>query len=193
MSDSGVDWRFELVSQLDWYWMNQFRPRLAGLTDDEYRWEPVPGCWTVRPAADGRPVPDWEWPAPEPPPVTTIAWRVAHIGGPVLGFRASQHFGDGSLTLDTVEWPATAAAGLDFLDRQYAAWRSGLEALDVAELARPCGPAEGPYAELPLAALVLHVNREVHHHGGEVALLRDLYRASGAGSRWTPPGFTGER
>ena len=28
-----------------------------------------------------------------------------------------------------------------------------------------------------MAALVLHVNREVIHHGAEVALLRDLYRA----------------
>jgi hypothetical protein len=28
-----------------------------------------------------------------------------------------------------------------------------------------------------MAALVLHINREVIHHGAEVALLRDLYRA----------------
>jgi hypothetical protein len=27
-----------------------------------------------------------------------------------------------------------------------------------------------------MAALVLHVNREVLHHGAEIALLRDLYR-----------------
>ena len=27
-----------------------------------------------------------------------------------------------------------------------------------------------------MAALVLHVNREVIHHGAEIALLRDLYR-----------------
>jgi hypothetical protein len=26
-----------------------------------------------------------------------------------------------------------------------------------------------------MAALVLHINREVIHHGAEVALLRDLY------------------
>ena len=41
--------------------------------------------------------------------------------------------------------------------------------------ALPCGPAEGPYADLPLAALVLHINREAIHHGAEIALLRDLY------------------
>jgi hypothetical protein len=27
-----------------------------------------------------------------------------------------------------------------------------------------------------MAALVLHINREVIHHGAEIALLRDLYR-----------------
>jgi hypothetical protein len=43
------------------------------------------------------------------------------------------------------------------------------------ELARPCGPAEGPYAELPMAALVLHINREAIHHGAEISLLRDLH------------------
>jgi hypothetical protein len=44
------------------------------------------------------------------------------------------------------------------------------------DLQRPCGPAEGDRAEAPMATLVLHVNREVLHHGAEIALLRDLYR-----------------
>jgi hypothetical protein len=48
-------------------------------------------------------------------------------------------------------------------------------------MAAPCGPAEGPFADYPMAALVLHINREVIHHGAEVALLRDLYRARGSG------------
>ena len=34
-----------------------------------------------------------------------------------------------------------------------------------------------------MAALALHLNREAMHHGGEIGLLRDLYRATGAGSR----------
>jgi hypothetical protein len=40
----------------------------------------------------------------------------------------------------------------------------------------PTGPTEGPYADAPVAQLVLHINREVLHHGAELALLRDLYR-----------------
>lgn len=36
--------------------------------------------------------------------------------------------------------------------------------------------AEGPFAKEPMAALVVHINREALHHGAEIALLRDLYR-----------------
>jgi hypothetical protein len=36
-----VDWNFQLAQQLDWHWREQPRPRLNGLTDEEYRWEPV--------------------------------------------------------------------------------------------------------------------------------------------------------
>lgn len=43
-----IDWNRELVDQLDWHWQHQLRPRLAGLTDAEYFWEPVPGAWSVR-------------------------------------------------------------------------------------------------------------------------------------------------
>ena len=64
---------------------------------------------------------------------------------------------------------------LALLDHHHDAWVDGVRALDADGLARPCGPAEGPYAEYPMAALVLHINREVLHHGAEVALLLDLY------------------
>ena len=151
--------------------------RLDGLTDDEYLWEPVPGCWSVRPTGDGSHAIDWEWPEPSPPPVTTIAWRLCHIASGVLGIRASNHFGEGTLTLETIRWPATAADGLRFLEDSYAAWSAGVSALDDEGLARPCGPAEGPYRDYPMATLIPHINREVFHHAAEVALLRDLYRA----------------
>ena len=37
----------QLADQLDYHWTNQLRPRLEGLTDEEYFWQPVPDCWTV--------------------------------------------------------------------------------------------------------------------------------------------------
>src|SRR5262249_57705349 len=63
------------------------------------------------------------------------------------------------------------------LDRAYDPGIKGGRGLGNEGLARPCGPAEGPYADYSLAALVLHINREALHHGAEIALLRDLYRA----------------
>jgi len=74
-------------------------------------------------------------------------------------------------------WPPTAADALAALDTAYARWTAGVVALDADRLAAPVGPAEGPWAELPFAALVLHINRETIHHLAEVLLLRDLYRA----------------
>ena len=64
---------------------------------------------------------------------------------------------------------------LAFVDRHHDLWVDGVRSLGADGLGRPCGPAEGPYAEAPMAALVLHVNREVLHHGAEVALMLDLY------------------
>ncbi|SIJ45744.1 Uncharacterised protein [Mycobacteroides abscessus subsp. abscessus] len=57
----------------------------------------------------------------------------------------------------------------------YAAWRDGVLSKDEAALAAPVGPAEGPWAEKPFLTLALHINRELLHHGAEIALLRDLY------------------
>jgi hypothetical protein len=36
------------ISPLIW---RRLRPKLAGLTDHECLWEPVAGCWNVRPRA----------------------------------------------------------------------------------------------------------------------------------------------
>jgi hypothetical protein len=180
-----IDWNELLPEQLDWHWQNQLRPGLDGLTDAEYFWEPVAGCWSVRrrgqssapvAAGPGDYVLEYAYPAPEAPPVTTIAWRLAHIIVGVLGERAASHFGGPPATWRTFHYAGTAEEALSQLDQAYAAWTTGVRGLGPAGLARPCGPAEGPFAEFPMAALVLHINREVIHHGAEIALLRDLYR-----------------
>jgi hypothetical protein len=188
-----IDWTNELAEQLDWHWQEHLRPRLDGMTDDEYLWEPVPG-WNVRPRREARTpmaagagdvVVDFELPEPTPAPFTTIAWRMAHISVGVFGLRAASHFDGPPIAYDTVEWSLTAAGGLALLDATYRSWIEGVRTLGDAGLARPCGPAEGPFADYPLAALVLHINREAIHHGAEIALLRDLY---GARERLVPEG-----
>jgi hypothetical protein len=182
-----VDWHAQVTELLEWHWDNLLRPRLDGLTDAEYLWEPAPGCWSVRPRAEatsehaagaGGVVIDWAFPAPEPPPLTTIAWRLGHLAL-VLGERDSNHFGDGSVSYPTTDWPLTAAGGLALADHWYAAWTGHLRQLTADDLGRACGPAEGPYADAPFGMLVLHIAREVIHHGAEICLLRDLYRATG--------------
>jgi len=170
-----VDWTRLLVAQLEFYWDVHLWPRLQGLTDEEYLWEPVEGCWTVRPGPDGAFVFD-RGRAPDPPPVTTIAWRMAHLIVGILGQRAASHFGAPPIEWDSHAYAGSAAGALNQLDEAYAQWTEGVRGLGEDGLARPCGPAEGPYAELPLAALVLHINREAIHHAAEIALLRDLYR-----------------
>ncbi|MBB5156565.1 DinB family protein [Saccharopolyspora phatthalungensis] len=172
-----MDWRAEVLDQLDFYW-SMWRPGLVGLTNEEYFWEPVADCWSVRPVDDGGAM-DFRFPEPVPPPFTTIAWRLSHIAGHVFAMRASNHFGDGSYRMDNHDYPGNAAAALDYLDEQKYLWRNGIASLDADGWARPVGPAEGPFADRSYLALALHLNRELFHHGAEVSLLRDLYRASG--------------
>lgn len=173
-----------LHEQLDLHWRVAARPRLDGLTDEEYLWEPVAGCWSIRargtstsPVQAGRgPVTiDFAFPEPEPAPVTTIAWRLAHVIVGVFGARAHAHFGGPPADYQEWEYAATADEALAQLDAAYAAWSAGVRGLSAEDLVRPVGPAEGEWADHPMLELVLHINREAIHHLAEVALLRDLW------------------
>ncbi len=177
-------WNPLLREQLAWHWTSGLRDRLDGLTDDEYFWEPAPGCWNVRPrgrgdapvrAGAGAMTIDFAMPQPDPPPFTTIAWRLGHVIVGVLAVRNAAHFGRAATGYESFSYAATAAEALAQLDAEYATWQAGVESLGESGLARPCGPAEGPYAARPMAALVLHINRELIHHLAEVCLLRDLH------------------
>ncbi|CAN5704970.1 DinB family protein [soil metagenome] len=185
-------WNPALLDQIELHWRHQLRPRLAGLTDAEYFWEPTPTAWGVRPrgtssapvsAGVGSHTIDFAFPQPEPPPVTTIGWRLGHVLVGVLGARVAAHFGGPPVDYRTWEYAGTADEALAQLDEQYAAWVAGVRDLGEDGLLRPCGPAEGPFAEEPLAVLVLHINRELIHHGAEICLLRDLYRDTSTTSK----------
>ncbi|EHI11740.1 DinB family protein [Mycolicibacterium thermoresistibile] len=166
-----TDWSAHLADQLDWHWTRQLRPRLDGLTDAEYFWQPVPDCWTVHP--DGSV--DFHHPPPDPAPFTTIAWRLAHVIVGVLAVRNHAHFGGPEADYQSWDYATDAATALHQLDDAYRDWVTGVRSLSADALWRPVGPAEGPWAEQPMITLVLHINREVIHHGAEIACLRDLY------------------
>ncbi len=177
-------WNPLLREQFEWHWNNQLRSRLADLGDEEYLWEPVGGAWSVRPrgmaatpmaAGAGDFTIDWAFPEPTPTPFTTIAWRLGHVIVGVLGMRNAAHFGRAPVDYSTFSYSGTAEGALVQLDRELDLWLDGVRGLGEDGLGRPCGPAEGQFAAAPLAALVLHVHRELIHHLAEVSLLRDLY------------------
>lgn len=183
----GVDWTHELAEQLEWHWSQQLRPRLEGLTDAEYFAEPVPG-WSLRPrgqattsiqGGSGSHQIEFEPGAPDPAPFTSIAWRLGHVIVGVLALRNAGHFGREETDYLSFEYAPTAAGALTQLDTEYDHWITGVHALTEADLAQPCGPTEGPFGELPMATLVLHIHRELIHHGAEISLLRDLYAHQG--------------
>jgi hypothetical protein len=166
-----TDLTTQLAEQLDCHWGGRLRRRLDGLTDDEYLWQPVSDCWTVH--ADGSV--DFAYPPPRPEPFTTIAWRMAHVIVGVLAMRNHAHFGGPPADYRSWSYATDAGTALAQLDDAYARWITGVRALDADGLAAPCGSAEGHWAEHPMSELILHINREVIHHGAEIACLRDLY------------------
>jgi hypothetical protein len=178
---SQINWTRQLDLQLSWLWENHLRRRWDGLGDEEYFWEPVPGMWNIRPRGQGVAVEvgkgdhiiDFAMPEPSPPPATTIAWRVGHLLVGVFGSRLASHFGGQPVDYDSYEYPSTATDALDRLDTMYADWIAGVRSLDEDGLQQPCG--EYGFEQDSMAALILHINREVIHHGAEISLLRDLY------------------
>ena len=156
----------------------RLQARLDGLTDDEYRWEPVPGCWSVRETSGGWRV-DGTDPAPEPAPVTTIAWRMWHIASFCLAEYVSPHLGEWPLPVAGSAWHGDAMTARRDLDTAVDVFRTRATALGEDGLWAQLGDAWGPFAESTWADLVVHALDELAHHGAEIALLRDLYRARG--------------
>jgi len=165
--------------------------RLAGLTDDEYFWEPAPGAWSVRrrgevasPAAYG--AGDWRLdyaaPDPEPAPVTTIAWRLGHLyAGFVL--RWEWTFGGRQKLGDALEFAGTATGALERLWQIIDRWHDDVAALSDAQL-DTVGFGQFPRGldpHLPFVCIVWWMNRELIHHTAEAALLRDLWAAKNDG------------
>jgi hypothetical protein len=179
-----VDWNAELIDQLEWHWQHQLRPRLDGLTDDEYFWQPVPGCWTLSRRGEssapmslgvGEFTMDFARPPHDREPVTTIAWRLAHLID-VFGPPTAPHFEGSPADHGRVCYPGTANAALRQLDHGHDAWIHDVHSLGAAGLARLQGAlSPQAYAHAPMAKLILHIHREVIHHGAEISLLRDLY------------------
>ena len=158
------------------------------LTDAEYLWEPVDGCWSVRSRAEGpgrgavKLLGAGRWgrdaapKPPSPPPVTTIAWRLDHLAETLLG-RADHLGGSRSFTRAGYESRPDAAGAVEQLRRAARDWRRAILGVDESDYDRT-GLSSYPYgsdADELFLSNVWWQNQEVLHHGAEIALLRDLY------------------
>ena len=129
-----ADLTTQLADQLDWHWRGQLRPRLDGLTDDEYFWQPVPDCWTDPPGRiGGLRIPS----RPSPAPFTTVAWRMAHvIVGRVRDAQPPATSADRPPATRAWDYATDAATALRQLDQTYAAWNTGVRSLSADDLNR---------------------------------------------------------
>lgn len=151
--------------------------RLAGLTDEEFFWEPVPSCWTIRrqESAPGGWGIDYDWPPPSPPPVTTIAWRLVHLAN--ANWIYWEHaFGAGELMFPDLVIPGDADAALRYWQdsrEPVSAWLADVTDRELEEM-RPSHLG----APRSASEMIMTLVDEQTHHGAEMALLRDLYRTT---------------
>lgn len=154
------------------YSRTELLTRLQGLSDDEYFWEPVPGCWTVTRSDDG-------WfaandPTADPAPVTTIAWRLWHLSIDCFESYSSRAFGSRATGLPDDRFVGTALEATALLRRTTEHFLARFDELG-DEVWAPLGPGFGSFSDRNRVDLVLHALRELTHHGAEIGLLRDLW------------------
>ncbi len=176
-----TDLEVVVLDVLDDTWA-QMVERLDGLSDAEFLWEPVDGCWSVRARTDGSVRVDGEGERDrDPAPFTTIAWRLWHIGTDCLDAYSERFLGGTGASVSGDEWHLDVAAAIEDLDRSWQCFRGGLGELTAEQWWKEIGEEFGPWSRHSVADLALHAQHEIAHHGAEVALLRDLYRDGGAG------------
>jgi len=157
---------------------------LSGVTDQEFFWEPVAGCWTlhrrsqtrgVSAEGSGEWVIDYDLSQPQPAPFTTIAWRTLHLAS-VNYLYWDYAFGSASLTF-SLELPGDAAEATDWLFSSHQPVKDALTGLGDLDLDKLVATSWG--AEWPLHRVILALINEQVHHGAEISLMRDLYRCRG--------------
>jgi hypothetical protein len=177
--------RVELLADQQAAAYGALRGIVDGLTDAEFFWEPVPGCWTVFRDAQGRWTYQYEEPDPRPSPFTTIGWRLVHLALCKVIYH-EWAFGPRQLDFTTVENPHDVASSLAMLDAG-----NGSLAEDLARLADDDLDGEvltnwgEPWPAWRIFTTLIDHDR---HHGGEIGVLRDLYRVTGGSRVHAPPG-----
>lgn len=153
---------------------DQLIGRMAGITAEEFLWEPVEGMWSVRPDADGTPVVDGAGVREvDPAPVTTIAWRTWHLAIDCFDDYTRRFDGDDAPASPT--WTLDPSEAIEALARSWHAYRGVLTGRDWWE---QLGEHWGMWAKHSITDMAMHAGNELVHHGAEISLLRDLHRWS---------------
>jgi DinB family protein len=151
----------------------RLRKRLDGLTDDEYFWEPVSGCWNIYQDAAGRWTYHYAIPDPDPAPVTSIGWQVVHLATSKVMYR-EWAYGPARLTFPDIVIPDTAGAAISMLDQAHLRLRGELAGLSEPQLD---DLVKTNWGELwPAWRIFSTMADHDALHGGAIGSLRDLYR-----------------
>lgn len=163
-----------LLAPLQESW-RQLSERLVGLTEQEYRWEPFRPCWSVAQRSDGSWFGEIVRPEPTPKPVTTIAWRLWHIGEDCFESYSRRAFGQTAGDLPVGDWVVSHSEAVSFTGACVGHFGRQMAALDTEQLFTQLGSTWGPFADRTYADLLQHATRELTHHAAEIAVLRDIF------------------
>jgi hypothetical protein len=163
-------WQFDLTWSLFEYHLERLQP-------DDYLWEPVAHCWTMRQQPDERWVPDWADTEPDPVPVPTIGWLSWHIG---WWWDAAVEHVQGRQPRDRIEvtWPGGAESAVPWLREIRGKWLEVLDGLTDADLDATATYPWQDDQEHTVAHMVAWVNAELMKNVAEIGQLRLLRVAS---------------
>ena len=166
-----------LESQLDEAY-RFIRAIVEDLSEDEFWWEPVASVWTVRKDSTGRWSADYpEPPHPVPAPFTTIAWRLVHVGECKLMYH-EYAYGPGKLSWPTLDSTHTAKDAIAALEQGHELLHADLARLADDDLE---AQVKTNWGELwPARQIFTTMINHDFQHGGEIGVLRDLYRETRA-------------
>lgn len=160
-----AQWDTALVMLLD---------RLAGLDDAEYRWQPTPGAADLVDDGTGALVVSSE----AGQSTRTIAWTLGHVTD-LCWARADYTDGGRDRPAKYLPFPGKAAPAVAEFHDAANRWRAAIAGADATQ-ATQVGYSSWPIGmdrDLPFVDIVWWMNRELIHHGADVATVRDLYSA----------------
>lgn len=150
----------------------RLRARLAGLTDAEFFWQPLPESWTIYEDRAGHWTYHYAIPDPDPAPTTTIGWQLVHLGTCKVMYH-EWAYGTARLTWPDLDIPHSAVSALDLLEVGHRLLRNDLQGTSEAQLDEPCKTNWGE--TWPAWRIFWAMTDHDAFHGGAIGYLRDLY------------------